>query len=376
MKKNPKLAVACRRISGVAGTTTTILEQTRRLSGLGWEVHAYGESLDSDRLREAGAVPHRLPRWPWGSRFKRRLFACLFDRLVRGEGFDLVCGHGDTWTQDVLSLHNCVRAAHEAVYATALPESSGVGWVHDRILKERRFRLLIANSGLMREELLRRYAIPPESVRVIHPGHDPSRFRPEDRPSLGRSMRDQLGLRRGELLVGLISSGDFVKRGVSVFLEALARLPPDLREITDAVVIGRETRLAPFRKLASETGLSERVRFLQPLPQVERCYHALDVYVHPALYEEFGQSVQEAMACGLPVLSSARTGASELFAGEAKSLLRDKPEPEGLSGQLALLLRNEAMRRRWGEEASRACRGNTWDRNFQLTLEAYRSLIG
>ncbi|MFA6316046.1 MAG: glycosyltransferase family 4 protein [Elusimicrobiota bacterium] len=317
-----RIAIASRQVSGVTGTTTTILEHCRRLKGKGVETHVFGEKLDAGRIAASGGVPRRLPGWPWGSRLKRRLFAWVFERAAKAERFDLVWGHGDTLNQDVLSLHNCVHAAAEAVTGTPLPSSSGVGLIHGRILAEKRFRLLIANSRLMKEEVVRRFGVPADRAAVIHPGYDPARFRPEDRGQ-GLEVRRGLGVGEGEVLVGLISSGDFEKRGVARFLEALGGLPPGIRAGLHALVMGRETRLAPYRERAAAVGLGARVHFMPPSDEVARFYHALDLYVHPALYEEFGQSVQEAMACGVPVLTNARVGAAELFAGKGGLVLPD-----------------------------------------------------
>lgn len=371
-----RVAIAARTLAGLTGTETTVFEHARRFTALGWEVHLFAERLDSERARACGALPHKLPRWPWGSRLKRRLFAWLFERAASDERFDLVCGHGDTLSQDVLSLHNCVHAAHEAVFGTPLPGSSGPGWMHSRILRAGRFRLLVANSGLMKREVCARFGVPQEKVLVVHPGHDPARFRPEDRAALGPAARKELGVPEGAFLAGLITSGDFKKRGVALFLEALARLAPPIKERLHVLVLGSESRLGPYRGLAAGTGLGERIRFLPPTPKVERFYHALDAYCHPALYEEFGQSVQEALACGAPVLTSRRVGASELLGGSAyESLLPEAPSAERLCADLERLVRDAGLRRSLAEAGPKAVRENSWDSNFRKTRALYEGLL-
>ncbi|MEK7746134.1 MAG: GAF domain-containing protein, partial [Elusimicrobiota bacterium] len=93
----PRVAIACRRVRGSTGTETTIFEHARRLCALGWEVHVYAEKLDSRRLKAYGARPHPVPGWPWGSHFKRRVFATLSDEPRMAEvallrGHDVVSG--------------------------------------------------------------------------------------------------------------------------------------------------------------------------------------------------------------------------------------------------------------------------------------------
>jgi len=369
-----KVAIVCRRVRGLSGTTTTILEHSRRLSAAGWSVHVFGESLDRGALSAAGAQTHSVPGWPWGSYLKRRLFAVVCDRLLARGGYDLVHGHGDNFRQDVLSLHNCVHAAHEAVHGRPLPADSGVGRIHARLLGEGRFRLLIANSHLTQEEVSSRFGVPRAKTTVIYPGYDPGRFAASDREALRGRARQDLGVRDDEVLFGLITSGDFVKRGVEAFLVALGQV---LRAGVSAraLVIGKETRLGPYLKRASNEGVSRAIRFLPPMTEVAPCYHALDAYIHPARYEEFGQSVQEALACGVPVVAGRQVGAAELITGEAREFLLERGEAEELATRMTSLARDRGLRARLGAAGPAMVAGNTWDRNFAATLGCYERLL-
>jgi len=370
-----RVAIGNRLISGVTGAASIILEHASRMSQLGWEVHCFAESIDAKRVRAAGAVPHRVLRWPWGSYFKRRLFAWLAGRKIAAGGFDLVFGHGDLLDQDVLYLHNCVHAAHEAVQGVPLPGSAGVGRIHASFLQDRRFQFVVANSRLMADDLGSRFKVPDERIRVVYPGFDPARFRPSDRQRLGPSIRAKLGVPPEGLLVGLITSGDFQKRGVDLFLETLAALPAELKTTTHALIVGRERRLDEYERRTAESGLGSRVHFLQPEPDVAPYFHALDVYVFPCRYEEFGMSALEAMACGLPVLTSARTGVSEILSGEAKGSLPTKPDPKYLAPLLTALLRSAEMRMRWGREAALVSQACVWDAHWKGMSQVCQSTL-
>lgn len=310
-----------------------------------------------------------------GGFLKRAYFNWRFERRAAAERFDLISGHGDTLSQDVLSLHNCVHAAHEAIFGKPLAEGSGVGRLHGQILREQKFRLLIANSKLMQDEVRGRFGVPAEKIAVIHPGHDGERFRAQDREALGASLRRDLRLDAASVLVGLITSGDFVKRGVSGFLAGLAGLKPGAKARVHVLVAGSERRLAGYRQQAAETGLGERIRFLPVTPKVERYFHALDIYVHPALYEEFGQSVQEAMACGVAVLTSRRVGAAELFSQSDRGRLMSDPNPAEIAAGLEALIADERARRAFGASLAESVRANTWERNFRETLARYQELL-
>ena len=367
-----KIAIACRWVKGVTGTTTGILEHTRRFSALGWEVHIYGERLDAGRIAQAGGHAHFISSWPVGSYWKRRMFSWLFTREIKADRFDIIHGHGDTLRQDILSLHNCVHAAHEAIWAQPLPWASGVGRLHAQMLKAKQFKLLIANSNLMKQDLLERYGLFSDNISVIYPGYDANRFRIQDHNQHHQLVRDKLGIKKDQLLIGLITSGDFKKRGVIEFLRAVALLPHKIRENLHLLIMGQEKLLAPYQEAAGATSPAY-CHFLPPDPNVEKFYHALDIYTHCAFYEEFGQSAQEAMACGIPVVTHKRVGAAELFPDQ--DLILCNNEPQQLANRLQEIIETNELRYKYIEAGLKACKDNTWEDNFRKTHACYQRII-
>ncbi len=368
MKK--RVAVAARRVEGLSGATRMIIEHARRLAAANWEVHVFAEKLDARALLAAGAVPRWVPGWPWGSWLKRRAFAAAAGGMARG--FDLVHGHGDLLNQDVLSLHNCVHAAHEALYGYPLPAADAVGRMHALQLAGRRFRVLVANSNLMKNDVTRRFGVPAESVSVIYPGFDSCRFSPGSRDDFRMPMRAELGVKPTELLYGLITSGDFEKRGLKSFLRAFADVARALPEAR-AVVVGKESRPGPYLALARDLDIGDRVVFREPVADVWRFYHALDVYVHPARWEEFGMSVLEALACGLPVIAGATVGAAELLKGELREFVLAEPAGEALAHAM-LVFSDPERRARAGALGPVSAAPCSWDRSAAPLLNLYESL--
>jgi UDP-glucose:(heptosyl)LPS alpha-1,3-glucosyltransferase len=356
----------------LSGAVRLILEEARAAADAGWDVGVYSEKLDAAAVREAGARPHRMARWPWGSWLKRRAFAALAGRAVRGA--DIVHGHGDLLDQDVLSLHNCVHAAHEAATGRPLPASDAVGRMHALQLSQRRFRLLAANSRLMKDDVTRRFGVPATLVEVAYPGFDPKRFRAADRARYGAALRTELGLTVDQPLFGLITSGDFEKRGLTAFLRAFretVRAVPTAR----ALVVGKETRPGPYLKLAAELGIADKISFRAPTPDVERLYHALDVYVHAAKWEEFGMTVLEALACAVPTITGAKVGASELLDGSLREFVLDEPSPEALAGAMTRLARDPGLRSRLSAAGAAAAAPHTLAAHGRTVLSFYERLV-
>ena len=366
-----RIAIICRDLRGLGGTTRTVVEHARAFTRLGWDVDVLAYRFDEERFEGTGARLRRIPGFPFGSWTKRRLFAALADRM--GGEYDLVHGHGDNLSQDVLSLHNCVHAAHEAIHGEPLDEGSSVARLHTRQLKERKFKRLICNSKLMAEEVEKRFGVPPGLTRVIYPGHDPRRFKASDRARLRDEARAELSLGRDDTIVGLITSGDFEKRGVGYFLRAVDALRRKGLKFK-ALVVGKENHMGPYLSLVRQFSLMDTVRFREPRIEVERFYHCLDAYCHPALYEEFGQSVQEAMACGLPVVCGRDVGSTELFPREMRALIVD-PRTDELVVKLEEVIRSKDLRDSLRDSAPPAVAGNTWDANCAATAELINGLF-
>lgn len=366
------LALASRRVEGLSGAVRLILEEARAASDAGWTVDVYSEKLDAAAVRSAGARPQKVPRWRWGSWLKRRIFAALAGRAARGH--EVVHGHGDLLEQDLLSLHNCVHAAHEAAAGRPLAESDAVGRLHALQLKERRFRLLAANSKLMKDDVMRRFGVPAERIEVVYPGFDPARFRAEDRARLGAGLRRDLGLTVDQPLFGLITSGDFEKRGVTPFLRAFAKT---LEQVPTgrALIVGKETRPGPYLKLAGELRIADKVFFREPVPDVERYYHGIDIYVHAARWEEFGMTALEAMACGLPVIAGAQVGAAELLEGPAREFVLAELAPETLAPAMTRLARDPVLRARLSMSGAAAAAPYTLAAHGRAVLSLYERLV-
>ncbi len=368
----PRLALASRRVEGLSGAVRLILEEARAAVDAGWFVDVYSEKIDADAVHAVGARPHRVARWPWGSWLKRRAFAGLAGRAARGA--DVVHGHGDLLAQDLLSLHNCVHAAHEAATGRPLPPSDAVGRMHALQLSRRKFRLLAANSRLMKDDVIRRFGVPAGMIEVVYPGFDPKRFRPGDRARFGAALRAELGLTVDQPLFGLVTSGDFEKRGLAAFLRAFAAAEREV-PTARALVVGKETRPGPYLKLAAELGIKDKVFFRAPAVDVETLYHALDVYVHAAKWEEFGMTVLEALACGVPAIVGARAGASELLEGSPREFVLADPNPEALAAAMVRLGRDPVLRARLSAAGSAAAAPHTLAAHGRTVLSLYERLV-
>jgi UDP-glucose:(heptosyl)LPS alpha-1,3-glucosyltransferase len=349
MDRLRNVAIVIRQLKRNTGAVRHARVQIRLFHGLGARVDVYGEFVDKRSVRENGGIPHSLSGRPLGGYWRRRLFNSRVLRRTHGNSYDLVIGHGDIMEQDVLCLHNCVHLAHELSHGRPTPSNHVMGRIHGEVLGKKGFRLLVANSNLMKRDIVERFDIDPERVGVVYRGHDPVQFSRDERDARRPRLRRELGIGPEEVLIGLVTSGDFEKRNVAFFLNSMSKLPAELRSSCHYLVVGREKRVGHYRRMATELGLGERASFSDSVKHVQDVLHALDIYVLPAKLEEFGRSVLEAMACGLPVVVSDRVGCSELFQGESRAFIFPSGQGAEFVRRLCQLIPHPEPRRELGE---------------------------
>jgi UDP-glucose:(heptosyl)LPS alpha-1,3-glucosyltransferase len=210
-------------------------------------------------------------------------------------------------------------------------------------------------------------------IRVVYPGFDPGRYHPRPRPDASHILRRHLRVDDDTVLAGLVTSGDWEKRGVATFIEALATVNRGGQRV-HGIITGKERSANRYLGIARERGIADRVHILPPAAALENVYGALDVFVYPAQLEEFGMCVQEAMACGLPVVCGRRIGATELLDPPAAAMLLDSVNAGTVAERLASFVDDEDLRRQTGSINAASVARNTWDVSAAGVIAVYEDL--
>jgi UDP-glucose:(heptosyl)LPS alpha-1,3-glucosyltransferase len=175
-----------------------------------------------------------------------------------------------------------------------------------RLFASPALRAVICNSKMVRDEILDRFGLPEERLHVIYNAVDSEAFSPQLKDH-GAAVRAKLGVPEGATVFLLVGSG-YVRKGVAAAISALARLPGD----TYLFVAGRDKARGSYKRLAHRLGVARRVALLGAHEDLRPFYGAADVFVLPTLYDPCPNAALEAMACGLPVITSNKCGAAEL----------------------------------------------------------------
>lgn len=315
VKNRPMAIFAVRQLRRTTGAVRNVLEQAEYIRRMGYEVRVCAERVDRTRLAERGFRWIWIPRLPIKGYARRVFFDWCVQRYISHIRPALFISHGDACSDDILVMHNCNALAHECLYGRPPAMEDELVRFHARVIDNSRFRCLIANSELMKRDLVRRYGLDPSKVRVFYQGVDTAMFNTRNHETLRKQGREMLHLPDQAYVAGLITSGAFHKRNVRFFLEVAASVRTQMPGVR-FVVVGRDGSVEWYKNFARQLGLREVVVFASPVENVQAYFHALDLFIYPAVIEEYGRVVLEALACGIPSIVGAAVGASEIMEQE------------------------------------------------------------
>ena len=330
-----------------AGVPRKVHEEIKFFASRGHKAYAIAERIDKEAVKKSGGIPLKTFRWPISGFYRRVNYMNRVNKAIKQLKPDLIIGHGDIVQQDIAYIHNCVHLAYELINGKKIPADHEVAKIHEMILKEQLFKVLVCNSNLMKMDLMRRFTIPESKVEVIYPEYNPNKFNTNSN-ELGLSKRTELGFSKNDIIIGLITSGNFKKRNLSLLIEAVAEIKKET-DLDFKVLVAGKDKIDIYQKRIIELGLEKIFVFAPSINNVESYYHAVDVFVLPAHIEEFGRSVLEAMACGRPVITTDTTGASELFEGESKDFILHEKTPIEFARMLKHLIEDESLRKNLGQ---------------------------
>ncbi|WP_455820523.1 glycosyltransferase family 4 protein [Pseudomonas cerasi] len=252
----------------------------------------------------------------WGRISRERGFSNAARALWQREKFDIVQSHeriagcdiyraGDgvhqrwleqrslilpTWRQKLLMsnrYHRYVMKAEQEMY------------------QAQELKAVICNAQMVKNEIIERFSIASDKIHVIYNAVNTDQFIPIDEAER-RELRTKFALPINATILTYVGSG-FERKGLAAAIKAIAGTDRYL------VVVGKDKAEKQYRDLANELGCSQRVIFTGMQPDTRQWYQMADGLLLPTLYDPFPNVILEAMACGLPVITSTTCGGSEFI---------------------------------------------------------------
>lgn len=248
-----------------------------------------------------------------GRTWRDAAFARAACEVVATGGFDLIQSHERLACCDIFRAGDGVH--REWLAQRIRRRGKSTAWLdraspfHRRILAAERsmfanprLKTVICNSRMVRDEIIHHYGVAQERLVVIPNAVDGNHFHPGLRELHRAEMRRKLGIDERQPLFLFVGSG-FERKGVDLLLDVWPEVDASL------VIVGHDRDLANYRQRANKR--TQQVHFVGPQQDVRPWYGAADTFVLPTLYDPLPNAALEALSCGLPVLTSQKSGAAE-----------------------------------------------------------------
>ncbi len=238
-------------------------------------------------------------------------FARCVQKVISSARYDLVQSH-----ERIPGCH--IYRAGDGVHATWL-ELSGKPWrlspwhrytltAEAALFRHPKLRAVICNSRMVAQDIAHRWPGVADKLAVIYNGIDLARFHPGMRKEFRHRVRAELGIAASERVILYVGSG-YERKGVATLLHALPHLSSD----TKVWIIGKDKEERRYHRLAARLGVADRARFFGPQADVRPYLASADLFCLPTRYDPLPNAALEALACGLPVVTTSDCGAAELI---------------------------------------------------------------
>ncbi len=373
------------------GAETYVVDLCQRLALAGHDLDLFAQEWKDDalpsRVRPIRVGTSGLTRWSRTWSFARNSERAL---RQRADQYDCTIGLINTWHHDVLIPQGGVQSASLIANSKRFPpgwqrpayilgkQANPKAWIY-RAIEHRQYdparkARVVAVSRMVRGHLERFHGVPRERIHVIPNAIDSGRLAVDNPSLVGREFRESLGLGPDDL-VALFVGHNYWLKGLKPLLIAMherLRRDPRARPITLLACGGGNP--GPFRAMVQDLGLQGAVHLLGFQADIRPCFHASDFFVLPTYYDPCSLVVFEALACGLPVITTACNGAGELITRGREGFVI--PGPDALDELTDALDRmtDDRARRAMAAQAAKLGLEQSFDRHVASLIQVFEQV--
>ncbi|MBF0557489.1 MAG: glycosyltransferase family 4 protein [Nitrospirae bacterium] len=371
-----KIALVRKKYTFHGGAESHMQKLAEALASRAHEVHIFAAQWDAS-LNDNNIFVHKVPSLGFNSIVRDLSFAFSSYHILKKNRaeFDIIQSHDKTLYQDVyFAGDGChiewlkKRRRHSGLQTRLSiffnPYHRLVLALERAIFKGHRFKKVVAISEMVKNEIMANYEVEPGDIEVLYHGIDTENFHPRNRERFRDDVRKKYSVSNEERVVLFVGSG-FERKGLAYLLSAVEVCPQPL-----TVLIAGKGPFSKYKHLVKR----QRVIHCGPQPEIHKYYAASDLCVVPSIYEPFGLVHLEALASGIPVITTRRSGGAELIVDGANGFVVDAPEDvESIADRIGAVLdkqRYAAM----CESARSSSEKFTFDRHVERLTDIYLSL--
>ncbi|GAB6182658.1 glycosyltransferase family 4 protein [Thermodesulfovibrio hydrogeniphilus] len=354
------------------GGETYLRELINKLVELGWEVHIFCRKWSGKS--EKNIKVHKVFTIPFPS-FLREISFSIFSSIAvkKSKNFQIIQSHEKTFFQDIIRAGDGVHKEwlKQRMQRINLLKKLSIllnpfhQWyllAEYLMYKKHKYKKIIAISELVKKNLIEHYSVNPEDIVVIYNGIDTTKFKKNE--NYRKEIRQKYNIKESDLVALFVGSG-FERKGVKYFIQAIERVPHPICGLI--VGKGNPKKYEKFIK-------NQRIIFCGPQKEIEKYYSASDIFIFPTMYEPFGLVVLEAMACGLPVITTSLAGASEIIEHMKDGFIVEKPEMVNeMAKYIKLLIEDKNMYNQISVNAQKKAYLYDIKNNLQKMLDLYKN---
>jgi UDP-glucose:(heptosyl)LPS alpha-1,3-glucosyltransferase len=379
-----KIALGIRDFSSSkGGAERYLVELMQFLAQEGHEVHVFAQRSDEEIQ---GLYLHNITPFSFPKGLRILSFALKCHQQMKQDNFDVIMGVGNTWGADLLQPHGGVHwkwfwRSLRAYKNPLLWGAKFLGrilslkqWV-EGIVEDAPYRTgvkkIVAISEMVKKDIIDYYGIPEEDVEVIYNGVDIEHFHPRNK-QYREAVRKRYGLSHQDIVLIFVSH-NFRLKGLRYLIQAL----PLIRKKNGKVkllVVGRDN-IRSYRRLAKKMDCEEDVLFVGGVRNIERYYPSADILVHPTFYDACSLVVLEALASGVPVITTKNNGAGGIISDGKEGFVLDDPREVGTLTEKILYLADPAKLKEVSIAARALAQQFPQQKSYQAMLNALTSTV-
>ena len=355
------------------GSSRYILETSQYFAKRGHEIHIFANTWD--KLKNKRIHFHKIPTFFRSNLLIREAILTFFATIIQKfHKFDVTLAQPTRYfTPDVGEVQFVYKAWIDNKRKNKIKDSlpirisdAWLSWMEKRNVK--RCKAVITLSNSEKNALAKNYKISPEKIFVSYNGVNLNEFDPRNRKLYFKDIRKKHNIPFDAKLI-LFVGNPFQRKGLEYIIRALPKIK-DKNSMLLVCGLDRPKNIASYKELSKKLNIDNRIIWnIKLTPEIKKYFAASDIFVFPTLYEPFGLVIIEAMASGLPTITSKLAGAAELIEdGKDGLLLKNPKNCEEIAEKIIFLFDNKNLMKRIKRNARKKSTVCSWDKIATVIL--------
>lgn len=373
-----KIAIIRQKFVLYGGAEQFVQGYIQQLAEAGHDIHIFANQWTSSD--HPNIHLHHVPAFKLNAFIRTLSFAWFAAKAVGKESFDIIQSHEKTWKQDVYRVGDGCHREWLDQRKRFLPIlkrfSLSYNPFHRLILKLEKnifesgqCKKFIAISQMVKNDILKHYDCPQENISVVYNGVDLTRFHPDNRNQYRENIRRGLNIPKSSVLVLFVGSG-FERKGLKLLLQATQYF----NSKDWCLLIMGKGKWKKFIDFVPEK-LRNQIIYKEPVPDIEKYYSAADIFALPSIYEPFGNANLEALASGLPVITTRHCGAADIIQHKQNGMIVESLESSKELAENINSLFDPVLRQSMGQQGRTLAEQYSVDKNTREMVKVYEEII-